>query len=75
MQQELIRLGEAKLRAKGADAIFVNRVGAPGVGFASATNAGLLLARDGEAIAVRASGPPIAKAALATWLLDALAVT
>ncbi|MCY0990217.1 bifunctional phosphopantothenoylcysteine decarboxylase/phosphopantothenate--cysteine ligase CoaBC [Nannocystis sp. ILAH1] len=75
LQQELIRLGEAKLRAKDADAIFVNRVGAPGVGFASATNAGLLLARDGDAIAVRASGPPIAKAALATWLLDALAAT
>ncbi|MDC0715322.1 bifunctional phosphopantothenoylcysteine decarboxylase/phosphopantothenate--cysteine ligase CoaBC [Nannocystis bainbridge] len=73
LQQELIRLGEAKLRAKGADAIFVNRVGAPGVGFASATNAGLLLTRDVDAIAVNASGPPIAKAALATWLLDALA--
>lgn len=73
LQQELIRLGSAKLRAKGADAIFVNRVGAPGVGFASATNAGLLLERNGDAIAVRASGPPIAKAALAAWLLDALA--
>jgi len=75
LQQELIRLGEIKLRAKGADAIFVNRVGAPGVGFASATNAGLLLAREGDAIAVRASGPPIAKAALAAWLLDALVAT
>jgi phosphopantothenoylcysteine decarboxylase/phosphopantothenate--cysteine ligase len=73
VQQDLIRLGEAKLRAKGADAIFVNRVGAPGVGFASATNAGVLLARQGDAIAVRESGPPIAKAALASWLLDALA--
>lgn len=70
---ELIRLGEAKLRAKGADALFVNRVGAPGVGFASPTNAGVLLTLRGERIETRPSGPPIAKPALAAWLLDRLA--
>lgn len=71
--EELVRLGAAKLRAKGADALFVNRVGVPGLGFASPTNAGLLLTREGDAIAARPSGPPIAKAALASWLLGALA--
>lgn len=70
---ELVRLAEAKLRAKGADAIFVNRVGAPGVGFASATNAGHLLIRDGERVRSYASGPPVAKDVLARWILAALA--
>lgn len=70
---ELIRLAEAKLRAKGADAIFVNRVGAPGVGFASPTNAGHLLIRDGERVRSYSSGPPVAKEALAQWILAALA--
>lgn len=73
LRAELVRLGAAKLRAKGADALFVNRVGVPGTGFASATNAGFLLLPDGDDVAVRPSGPPIGKDALATWILDALA--
>ena len=58
------------MRAKGCRALFVNRVAAPGVGFASDTNAGLLLLEgegDPEALP---SGPPIAKTELAGWILD-----
>ena len=71
----LVRLGEAKLAAKGADAVFVNRVGVPGLGFASATNGGILLlsekfAREGRRRIP--SGPPAPKPALARWLLDHL---
>lgn len=69
---ELLRLGEGKLAAKGVDAIFVNRVGVPGLGFASATNAGMLLVRAGEGVDVIRSGPPVAKEALAVWILDQL---
>lgn len=75
ISSELVRLGEAKLRAKGTDALFVNRVGAPGTGFASPTNAGFLLVARGESVDVRPSGPPIGKDALAAWILDALAAT
>lgn len=75
VEAELLRLGRAKLEAKGADALFVNRVGAPGVGFASATNAGYLLTRRGEEVAVQPSGPPVPKATLARWMLDALAAS
>ncbi len=78
VERELLRLGAAKLAAKGAHALFVNRVGVPGVGFSSATNAGHLLVRgdasdgDGDAIEVIGSGPPIGKPALARWMLEQL---
>jgi len=70
---ELLRLGSAKLLAKGVDALFVNRVGVPGLGFASPTNAGYLLVRNGESVTVVPSGAPIDKAVLARWLLTELA--
>ncbi len=71
---ELLRLGKAKLLAKGVHALFVNRVGVPGLGFASPTNAGYLLVRgEGDAVAVVPSGAPIDKAILARWLLTELA--
>ncbi|MBL9100324.1 MAG: bifunctional phosphopantothenoylcysteine decarboxylase/phosphopantothenate--cysteine ligase CoaBC [Myxococcales bacterium] len=71
---ELVRLAEAKMNAKGVDAIFVNRVGVPGLGFASTTNAGYLLTRGpAQSVAVTPSGPPVDKAVLARWLLTELA--
>ncbi|MCB9566214.1 MAG: bifunctional phosphopantothenoylcysteine decarboxylase/phosphopantothenate--cysteine ligase CoaBC [Myxococcales bacterium] len=72
----LVELGVGKLEAKGADAVFVNRVGVPGLGFASPTNAGALILRgalvgaDGHQVI--ASGPPVAKPALARWILSEL---
>ena len=81
VERELVRLGLAKLVAKGADAIFVNRVGVPGLGFGSDTNAGALIVRAAAAdlapprttrdveVSVLPSGPPVAKAALAEWIL------
>jgi phosphopantothenoylcysteine decarboxylase/phosphopantothenate--cysteine ligase len=66
---ELRARGRAKLVKKGVDAIFVNRVGVAETGFATDTNAGLLLVGDD----VRDSGPPRPKRDLATWLLDELA--
>lgn len=69
---ELVRLGRAKLTRKGCDALFVNRVGVPGLGFQSSTNAGLLLFADAPD-QVLESGPPVAKLTLASWLLDGLA--
>ncbi|MCA9710041.1 MAG: phosphopantothenoylcysteine decarboxylase, partial [Myxococcales bacterium] len=62
--------GQRKLARKGCHAIFVNRVGVADTGFASATNTGLLVGREGEP--VEDAGPPMAKAALAGWLLDRL---
>lgn len=75
VERELLRLGAAKLASKRVDAIFVNRVGVPGLGFASSTNAGYLLLRaPGDAPAtVMPSGPPVAKEQLAAWLLTQLA--
>jgi len=75
VEAELLRLGRNKLVSKGVDALFVNRVGVPGLGFASPTNAGYLLIRDaagGDPIVIP-SGPPIAKDRLARWLLEQLA--
>lgn len=66
----LVQAGKTKLQKKGADSIFVNRVGVPGVGFGSDTNTGVLLLR-GDAD-VRDAGPPRPKAELAAWLLDQL---
>ncbi len=73
VEAELLRLGRAKLDAKRVDALFVNRVGVPGLGFASPTNAGHLLVRRGEQVEAVPSGPPIAKDRLALWLLTELA--
>lgn len=64
---ELRRTGDEKRRAKGAHALFVNRVGVPDTGFATDTNAGLLLVGDDE---VRDSGVPRPKPELAAWILD-----
>lgn len=73
VEAELLRLGRLKLIAKRVDALFVNRVGVPGFGFASPTNAGYLLTRDPSgAIAADPSGPPVAKDRLAGWLLGRL---
>ncbi|MBA3547171.1 MAG: bifunctional phosphopantothenoylcysteine decarboxylase/phosphopantothenate--cysteine ligase CoaBC [Nannocystis sp.] len=75
IEGELLGLGAAKLASKRVDAIFVNRVGVPGLGFASPTNAGYLLLRaPGTSPAtVVPSGPPVAKEQLAGWLLAELA--
>lgn len=67
-------LGEEKLRRKGADALFANEVGRPGVGFESETNEGVLLVRgEGDAVQAVASPAAMPKRALAAWLLDRLA--
>lgn len=78
VEAELLRLGSAKLRRKGCQALFVNRVGVPGLGFGSPTNAGLLLFADGSADGSAEprridSGEPRPKGELAGWMLDELA--
>ncbi|PRP90558.1 Coenzyme A biosynthesis bifunctional protein CoaBC [Enhygromyxa salina] len=70
VETELRRLGAAKLERKGCDALFVNRVGVPGLGFGSSTNAGLLMFADAETLD---AGEPRPKQTLAHWLLDQLA--
>jgi phosphopantothenoylcysteine decarboxylase/phosphopantothenate--cysteine ligase len=74
VSEALVAAGAAKLARKGCDAIFVNRVGAPGTGFESDTNAGVLLeAAEGGGSRVLASAlEPVPKAALAGWILDRL---
>lgn len=67
----LIEAGRQKLTAKNCDAIFVNRVGVPGVGFSSHTNTGLLLRAVSENVAD--PGPPMPKPELASWILAQLA--
>lgn len=67
VRAQLLEAGRSKLRRKGCDAIFVNRVGVPGVGFGSDTNTGLLVTGDDV---VHDAGPPRPKAELAAWLLD-----
>lgn len=69
---ELRRLGAEKLARKGCHALFVNRVGVPGLGFASSTNAGLLLFADEPDIEVVDAGTPQRKHELAGWILDQL---
>lgn len=74
---QLLQAGRAKLARKGCHAIFVNRVGVPGVGFGSDTNTGLLIVRDerpakGSPETVEDAGAPVAKEVLAGWLLDRL---
>lgn len=72
VELELRRLGAEKLARKRCDALFVNRVGVPGLGFASPTNAGALLFA-GQPEQALESGAPQAKRELADWLLDQLA--
>lgn len=72
----LLAAGRDKLARKGCHALFVNRVGVPGVGFGSDTNTGLLLWRrapePGGGDGFDDAGAPRSKAALAGWLLDRL---
>ena len=73
----LERLGRAKLARKGCDALFVNRVGVPGLGFSSPTNAGLLILNpsgedEAREAAIVDAGAPRPKPELAAWMLDAL---
>lgn len=72
IEAELVALGQAKMARKQVDALFVNRVGVAGTGFASSTNAGHLLVA-GEKMQVHSSGPPQAKQSLAAWMLRTLA--
>ncbi|MCR9164880.1 MAG: bifunctional phosphopantothenoylcysteine decarboxylase/phosphopantothenate--cysteine ligase CoaBC [Nannocystaceae bacterium] len=71
VRDALVSAGRAKLHNKGAQSIFVNRVGVPGVGFGSDTNTGVLLLDAGRE--VRFAGPTQPKPALAGWILDQLA--
>jgi phosphopantothenoylcysteine decarboxylase/phosphopantothenate--cysteine ligase len=75
VEQVLVREGAAKLARKGCHALFVNRVGVAGLGFASATNAGQLLfaGRQQGEVRVVDSGPARLKRELAAWMLDELA--
>lgn len=67
VKSELLRAGSEKRRAKGAQSLFVNRVGVADTGFGTDTNAGLLLVGDDD---VRDSGAPRPKTDLAAWILD-----
>ncbi len=69
VKRELREQGLAKLHSKRVQALFVNRVGVAETGFATDTNAGLLLLGEHD---VRDSGPPRPKSELAGWLLDHL---
>jgi phosphopantothenoylcysteine decarboxylase/phosphopantothenate--cysteine ligase len=73
LRAELAAAGEGKLRSKGCQAIFVNRVGVAGSGFGSDTNTGVLLVEgEGGHAQVMDPGPAMPKRALAGWLLDRL---
>lgn len=73
VEERLVELGRKKLERKGCDALFVNRVGVRGRGFASVTNAGhLLLERPDEGFVALNSGRPIPKVELAEWILTRL---
>lgn len=65
-REALLNYAREKLERKGVDAVFVNRVGVPGLGFASATNAGWWV----ESSHVEGSGPKRPKAELGAWLVD-----
>jgi phosphopantothenoylcysteine decarboxylase / phosphopantothenate---cysteine ligase len=56
--------GREKLLAKGLDAVVVNDVGAPGVGFDAAENEVWILTAEGERHVARASKPAVAAAVL-----------
>jgi phosphopantothenoylcysteine decarboxylase/phosphopantothenate--cysteine ligase len=70
VRAELVAEGAAKLRKKGVQALFVNRVGVPDTGFATPTNAGILLRARADGIEALDSGLPRPKGELAAWLLD-----
>lgn len=76
IEAELLRYGAEKLDRKKTDALFVNRVGVQGTGFASSTNAGFLMIRSGrepgEMDEIINSGAPVAKSHLAHWILNQL---
>jgi phosphopantothenoylcysteine decarboxylase / phosphopantothenate---cysteine ligase len=74
VEAELHRLGVEKLARKRCDALFVNRVGVPGLGFASSTNAGSLLFAGEPDVDVVDAGEPQPKLELAGWILDQLRV-
>ncbi|MEO6815756.1 MAG: bifunctional phosphopantothenoylcysteine decarboxylase/phosphopantothenate--cysteine ligase CoaBC [Edaphobacter sp.] len=57
--------GRAKLERKGVDAIVVNDVSSPHLGFDSENNAGSILTKDGEVTI-----PPTSKTAMAERILD-----
>ncbi len=69
VEAELLRLGAEKLARKRCHALFVNRVGVPGLGFASSTNAGALLFA-GDPVEVVDAGAPQLKLDLAAWILE-----
>ncbi len=73
IEARLLDLGRDKLKRKGANALFVNRVGVPETGFGGETNAGYLLTRQtDDSVEDLSSGPPVAKLELAHWILRAL---
>lgn len=69
VEATLVREGSEKLARKGCHALFVNRVGVAGTGFASPTNAGHLIFADGR---ILDAGNPMPKSELAVWILAAL---
>jgi phosphopantothenoylcysteine decarboxylase/phosphopantothenate--cysteine ligase len=66
--ENAVENGREKLLRKGADAIVVNDVSLPGLGFDSESNAATLLTLEGEV-----ELPPMSKAALAGHILDTVA--
>jgi len=63
--ENILANGRAKLERKGIDAIVVNDVSSPHLGFDSKDNAGTILTKDNE-VAI----PPTSKAAMAQRILD-----
>ncbi|HUZ96634.1 MAG TPA: bifunctional phosphopantothenoylcysteine decarboxylase/phosphopantothenate--cysteine ligase CoaBC [Edaphobacter sp.] len=63
--ENILANGRAKLERKGVDAIVVNDVSSPHLGFDSKDNAGTILTKDNE-VAI----PPTSKAAMAQRILD-----
>jgi len=63
--EDVLANGRAKLERKGVDAIVVNDVSSPHLGFDSEDNAGTILTKDNE-VAI----PPTTKAAMAEQILD-----
>jgi phosphopantothenoylcysteine decarboxylase / phosphopantothenate---cysteine ligase len=65
--EQALAYGRAKLESKDLDAVVVNDVGAPGIGFDAPENEVTIVTADGERHVPRAS-----KAAVATAILDAV---
>jgi phosphopantothenoylcysteine decarboxylase/phosphopantothenate--cysteine ligase len=66
--EDVLANGRAKLERKGIDAIVVNDVSTPGLGFDSPNNAGTILTKDSEAAI-----PATTKAAMADRILNEIA--